>query len=355
MTDPIQVGEGRWVRFDRYELSGGYLQPAGGAALERYDPWETYRASRITRRGGEAPYESLLGLLTRIHARPGTALMPFALAPESQHEVVSWCEGHGLLGVLIHQVRTVVLAPRWSLLENDAWGRHGVFPNQTRYFREPTAWRGNTEWRVSADSSESRDASWVDRPLDPEEAKEAWAEPEVLIQNLEGGRVDREPLGATWCRFFPDVPKAGRTTYKYPLPRSEKFWRLYAEPIEEFLKAAVTLTDMLANLEHIKRLSDLPDENSARVARGLKVLQSLTEPVSPVLAPAADRTLEMRWVANSLIASFAMMALQDLSENRRVRRCAVCTRLFSSAAYQAQYCSRRCRNTAQKRRHRARN
>jgi hypothetical protein len=48
------------------------------------------------------------------------------------------------------------------------------------------------------------------------------------------------------------------------------------------------------------------------------------------------------------------MALLDLTERRRVLTCRTCGRVFVSAAYQALYCSERCRSTAQKRAYRAR-
>ncbi len=61
---------------------------------------------------------------------------------------------------------------------------------------------------------------------------------DVLLHNLWNGTWEEEPITKTWARFFPGVPAAKRPTYQYPEPYSEAFWRLYAEPIDDFLAAA---------------------------------------------------------------------------------------------------------------------
>ncbi len=58
----------------------------------------------------------------------------------------------------------------------------------------------------------------------------------------------KEGLPTTWGRFFPDVPEAERDTYPYPAPCGPEFWRLYAEPVEDFLRAAATLYEILDGL-----------------------------------------------------------------------------------------------------------
>src|SRR5947208_4297865 len=58
-----------------------------------------------------------------------------------------------------------------------------------------------------------------------------------------------EPLGRTWARFFPSVPARERERYPYPPPLTEAFWRLYAEPVEDFLDAARALRDALGQIK----------------------------------------------------------------------------------------------------------
>ena len=66
-----------------------------------------------------------------------------------------------------------------------------------------------------------------------------------------------------------------------------------------------------------------------------------------------DTGYSHQWVGRSLLATLGVMAVQELSANR-LRRCKVCERLFSSEAYQVEYCSPTCRHTQQKRAYRKR-
>lgn len=80
---------------------------------------------------------------------------------------------------------------------------------------------------------------------------------------------------------------------------------------------------------------------------------SLTAGVHPGFDAGAGRH-RRAWRANSLLASFAMMAYLDLTECGRIADSDECGRPYVTGAYQARYCSARCRNTALKRTYRGR-
>jgi hypothetical protein len=62
-----QFTTGQWFRFDRYELENGFIRPAKGARLQRYDPFEMYGRSKKESRG-KPPYQTLLDLLSHLGA-----------------------------------------------------------------------------------------------------------------------------------------------------------------------------------------------------------------------------------------------------------------------------------------------
>ena len=104
----------------------------------------------------------------------------------------------------------------------------------------------------------------------------------------------------------------------------------------------------------MKPFAEATDDDRRAIWNGMKALNALVSPASSALWPLRDGSFEQRWVSPSLLASLAMMVLQDLTEHRRILRCTTCGRIFVSAAYQAQYCSAKCRSTAQKRAYRER-
>ncbi len=139
-------------------------------------------------------------------------------------------------------------------------------------------------------------------------------------------------------------------THRYPSPLSDAFWRAYAEPVEDFVKAAVQLCNALNLLDGA---ADVGSQALGRVRKGMDILHALTRTIRPTLLP-SDGVLRQEWLSTSLLGTLAMMVLLDLTERRRILTCEKCGGVFVTKAYQARYCSDRCRFTAQKRRHRAR-
>lgn len=174
----------------------------------------------------------------------------------------------------------------------------------------------------------------------------------MLRQSLRSAEIFQETLREGWWSYFPDVPAEEAETYAYPAPLSEAFWRLYAEPYSTFIEALQRLTEALWDLEHHKPRKQTTETDRPRVAEGRAMLHALLAPASPAVVPQDDGSFRQEWVCGSLLSAFAMMALQDLTESRRVRGCDVCHRLFVSQHPRALYCSPVCRWKLQKRRQR---
>jgi hypothetical protein len=250
------------------------------------------------------PYGSLLALAGRF----------------SVPALLEWCERHGLLGVLLHRAHTVVLEPQWKKARA---GRGRAKVTQDRFERSHAGWSG---WR-----------SWASGP---EERLQGELRPSgVLLQKLRSFESVWEPLTTTWGRFFPGIPPERSGTYAYPVPISDRFWRLYGEPIDAFSDAAEALRDALR---------DVDASSEERRKQGGQALNALVAPVGVSIATEKG-PFRQKWRCPSLLASFAMMALLDLTGQRRVRTCDVCGSTFVSASQRARYCSVRCRRTAQQR------
>src|SRR5262249_12941422 len=177
--------------------------------------------------------------------------------------------------------------------------------------------------------------------------------PGVFVSDLTTATWKQEPFAARWARFFPDVSPSEREKYPYPKPLSEEFWTQYAEPVGDFLGAASMFRDLVSRLASGEG-TGFGKDRAAELARALSALHGLVAPVSPALAPVGDGHLQRRWVGPSLLSAFAMMLVEDLAGSFRVRLCEACETPMVSSAYQARYCSWRCRKRAEMQRYRRR-
>jgi hypothetical protein len=377
---PAAVATANWTRWSGYQVVGGHIRPAPGAQLCRYDPWEAYRKARYgSQKRQPAPYESLLEL-TRPVLRPVTlGLGEFndpptlftAEIPDPagfEAELLPWMATHGLLGILLHSVSAVFLWPRWELdtaalsLAETAWtkmepppGR--LYPHQRRFILSGPDW---TEITVSGwIESPPRDSEALrGQPVDEELIPPEWVKSGCAVYQPNGS-WELQRLETAWARFFPDVPAQERETWAYPLPLSDEFWTLYAEPLNDFLGGAATLR---AALEHLKVPPAAPGSDPTRreikewydvevVKIGVARLNALVAPSRLIVAREDGNVLRQHWSSPSLFGSFALMALQDLTERRRLITCAGvrCGKVFVSSAYQATYCSNACRWVGEKR------
>lgn len=332
---------GDWMRFTRYELRNGSIAPAPKARLRKYDPW-----ALETR-----PYRELAA----IFELDDPLEMP-ERRPEVVAAVIDWCNRFGLLGTLLHRLVSVTYAHRWARQEvGKAKGRVFAIATQETHWLSPSAWITNSRG-LGGSLREGKEliGELVERDDLPAEA----IRPHALLIDLPGwnssgvagldgfaGPIKKESLARSWARYFPDVPPFQRETYDYPEPGSEAFWRVYGEPVSEFVRAAYSLTDAL---EAILR----PNHDDA-ITLGSDQLTNLASRASPRLEVGPDGRRRQRWVSGSLLSTLALMAMDDLAQNT-IHKCAKCGVLFTATSYQAEYCSAKCRRTLQKRRYRER-
>ena len=365
MTGPHEIGVGKWWRYDKYEVRDGYIRPAQDARLEVYDPWADNQGTNSHTQHRAPPYQPLLELAEGIKFRPGLSNELFTPSSDTEEQLLSWCSKFGLLGVLPHRVHSVILAPRWirfdmrtfSGFAGDKTAPSGpICPQYLRYFRTNTGWDSTRHFTFRGSPFDGLNGSEHEgHPVSSKHIPDDIPRPGVVIQNLHDQKINEEPLGATWAKFFPDIPSEEQDAYQYSPPLSDDFWRLYAEPVEAFFEGAVALRDAVRDLGQFKPAANIADDDVQSMFRGRAILHALLAPVSPVLIPLKDGTFRQEWAALSLLASLALMVFQDITGRRRLLRCTICGRMFLSDAYQARYCSTKCRHTAQKRRHRARN
>ncbi len=339
---------GRWWKFDRYVVKGPYIRPAPGASLSDYDPWAEYVGLRAKRAySGDGPYEQLANI-GRLLRQPGKA---GAGAPDQMAEferlVREWCGRFGLPGVLLHHVQSVRLAP-WT---------EGSF--KPRASQVEYAWRGG-EWVSHEEAQPPEGAAFPRLPPAGVQIRQMhsllgpW---DYTLSKL--GRFTREPLAATWHLFFPGVSKEEAETFQYPRPLSEKFWDLYAEPLQVFTRVAVKTYDILVSLQEIQGLPLPPSEPQKilEYAGRLKGFESDLNQFLGGTGEAAQFGLDGRFhpvsVAPSLMGVYGRMILEDSHQGARIITCDHCGKLFVTDAYQARFCSARCRMVIQKREYRA--
>jgi hypothetical protein len=361
---------GTWWRWTKYELRRGYLRKGRGATLERYFPLDRHQHERGGQRGRTPPYASLIRLSDRL-SYDGKG----GLDAGSTAAIVNWCNEHGLLGVLLHEVQEARFAPRWERArpasasalrlardvlqawpasgerqrtpERTATGRRRAGPQlyltQAIYTRSGAGTVRFGEMQrahgVLADKTARRGAV---------AGQGHWtaAQPVVHLHKLATDEWATEPLTTTWARYFPDVPAAERAMYAYPAPYSTAFWRLYAEPMEDFVLAADRLRKAILAAA---RFLDSGDE-LADAPVGPQLLNAIVAPAGPALLP-TDDGYEQRLVSPSLLGSLALMAQLDLAGRRRIIRCRndKCRQLVVASNYQTLFCSARCKYAVNKR------
>ena len=350
MPEPFDALAGHWWRFDSYEMKDGYLRPRQGARLHAYDPWELFRDSRKAR-GADPPYQVLLNLVQglSLEPRPGPGQL-LELAPGDEEQIVGWCQQFGLLGLLPHQTMLASLTPRLESLQEDP---KVLVPTQFHYCRTVEGW---VTWdQTAAIPRLQNQPKKAGTPIPVPERSKSFAPVGAMFRPLHEQLYQHKPLSQTWGPFFPDGSGDVAESYPYPAPLTKEFWLTYAEPVYEFVEAARLLLNTMELFEaHKKVAGTRSDENAVRLRLALDQFHALIETVSPTISQPLEGAPRQEWLATSLLGALAMMALLDLTESRRLLTCDTCGKLFVTKAYQASYCSMTCRNTAQKRRHRAR-
>jgi hypothetical protein len=271
------------------------------------------------------------------------------LSTSGQERLVQWCIEYGLLGLLPHQTVLASLAPRWEILG----GSGSCVPTRRVHRRDVYGWSATFDALLQPLQS-GRDKVRAGDLVDTILYRDSWAEPQALVRTIRDGGWSTQHLSEAWGSYFPGVPPSDRNTYTYPVPESEAFWTAYCEPVAWLLGAADLLRVAIQQLDPDADTVVSPESFLQRIDGGMRSLHNLLAPVQPSITIDASGYYRQTWRTGSLLASFALMAMLDLTERRRVLTCKNCGRVYVSAAHSARYCSTRCHATAQKRAYRAR-
>ena len=325
---------GQWWKFTRYELNDGYIRPAPDTTLSAYDPWSEPPP------GADTAYASLANLVPRGWDAGDNR----TVSPDTAAAVLAWCQQYGLLGVLPRRVEKVVLQA-WTEKEGvtpQDWNgtEERWYPDQVQvqFYQNSKGWQRETyrDAIIEGKSPRPNPAGVILHPID------------------DSVEMVFEPFRKTWARFFPSVPLDQRESYRYPEPLTQEFWALYNEPIEEFIDTAALLEAPLTTLA--KDRETVPGFTIRSVDNYALAIHELNEYVETVRwhLRQTPNGMVQQWTSPSLFASLVLMALQDVAGAKRPRICLTCSGLFVSPAYQARYCSVRCRHTMNKRTYRTR-
>ena len=215
-------------------------------------------------------------------------------------------------------------------------------------------------------------AEQAGRLVPPELCGVGWGQPGVVIRVPLANRAEddlgievpeRQSFSATWGRYFPTIPVSERETFAYPNPGEVAFWRLYAEPVDDFLATARRVRDAVRALDEVW-FPERPDDETVLESRFLEgqglnrlhmlsgpmklalAFDPLTSPIEPALLPAAKDCYQQVWVSPSLLCSVALMALLDrVGSSARCKRCG--KEIVPGRAI-GRYCSRKCYEAGKK-------
>jgi hypothetical protein len=334
-----------WYRSSGYHIDGGMIRLTPGATLEPYDPWEEWREAADEDR----PYKRLLRLSQQLH--PGRFGAPL---PRRERQLLEqWVRRNGLLGILRHETLEATLAPRWRdededqpLSTNVHRGVRVFVPVQRRYQLRGDGWRTSLE-RPSA--ARTTDPALEGQLASAKQMGAPWLPCEVLRRRLPDAKLERVPLGEHYDEYFPDVPRAEKETYPYPSFGSDEFWPSYAESVRSFIAAARYLAAPLEALDRLRGEVAIDSEEQVLAWRAVDRVNAIASTAQLSGGLMENGGFGVGWWSPSLLGTFAVMLLSDLSAGHQVKRCPNCGVFFVSKNRRTSYCSSTCRYAFQKR------
>lgn len=317
---------GGWVRFEKYEIKDGYIQPTARAAARPFRRYHIYEAAQSMKTGRRLAI-GLIELEQSLDSKEGLD----GFSSQDERLILDWCNEFGLLGLLTHQVDDVTLYPQ------------GL---STRP-KPVTLAKAGTRYRQ------------VPREADPTDNTPATG---TFLRRIEGAAPTRGlccpaewlPLSDFWGKFFVGVPHGEAESYRYPLPYNHEFWRGYREPLRDFLFVVRLLADCAKYLA----MDKVPAGGS------LRLLEHTQRQASESLSLLAD-SVRMRlaredggwnqvFESTSLISDIAASLIEDVAGKKLVS-CEGCGKTIATDAYQQLFCSRTCAHKIRTRRNRMRN
>lgn len=348
--DKRAIFQGKWAKFDRYEIIGDHIVPAKTGILEEYDPWRIYYDKRFNSKGQHPPYKELstIGGMVWDHCRRDC----------DQHrkieaDVIEFCNKYGLLGLLLQRVHHVVqLSPAERPLVEIS-----------KYLQDQGMSEVEANARAKLEAQKERPAyiryrrdgsgDWIKQRIfrldgvDEAQKLEAWTESSVILQSsIDSHDLVGESIETTWGRYFPGIERSANNFCVYPLPLSKEFWTVYGEPLVDFLAAAVAVYKWSEGLlydDGRKDKSTVDQKFAARI-NALLSINAVTSSITPVLKSSRNG-LKQIWRSSSLLGMLTMMLATDVSGGYRLIRCDNCNYIFASKANHARHCSDSCRHS----------
>jgi hypothetical protein len=334
----------------------GTIAPAEGSTIEEYDPWAAFTDNEGQYRTVQQPYAPMLDLARELATLEERGVRPYECHSrnflgepergprnEADAAILAWVNEHGLLGVL----PVIASAIRGPVEQRPV--RDGVLEfSRQMHFRHAGEWVARKLARTyyfETPEGARADAKSFEGEGPP---------PGASILTWHRGPEEKPLL--PWVRdyFLPVLYGPARTrpdTFSPPCPGSREFMEAYCEPVPEF---AVWVRNFRLAVDALNQWEKPADEAAQdRAAEGHWFIAALTQGAAPLYAFHNGRTVEARLSAG-LLASYALMHLWDRMDGRRAIECALCRKYFVSDEPRAAYCSATCRNTASKRRARAR-
>ena len=339
----LALEAGKWVRFDRYELHNLHIRPVPDAKLTTYDPWNEL---------------GLTESLTKLGDTNGPFRPPgFALSTEGISAILDFVGKFGLLGLALHRLVRLELAPIWEAVRPkmpDDWPDQGAELEPVQYsYVQSAGWRWIRRGRLltGGEYDPGDDGKKSGQRVTPEGQLDA----STLMRSLGSDQIDEDDIQA-WARYFPEVPREVLETYDYPLPTTDRFWRMYAEPAADIYHAATLLSQAITDIKNAS--GPKPEKLVSRSYLGDRGVEPAGSGAISVLLSAItvglDDNNKIRAMSESLLGVAAWRAAKDLDAGLRIDRCEICNGIFRAKVRTRRYCSRRCRHTGQKRAQRRR-
>jgi len=319
-----------WWRYSEYIIENSKLRPAPEAVSEPYDPWEGYFEWRENWKGKTPPYMDFIELIfdKEVEDNMVEVLDEYtsrgdiedSLSSYTVNKILDWSKNNGMLGILPHQLQAVYFKPKNSISfsynkTGDGWNygytqlkteNWSTEDNILRINLQPFNFDGNG-FREQFDNG-------------------AFDYLEDFMENLNGEILDQDNV-------------------LFPLPLSDEFWTFYNEPIIEFFHI---LSVFVSTVRAVAK--DEPCDSKV-----LRIFNDFVGSVSSRVFKNKEGQWEQEMWSPSLISTYAYMISKDIQGSQKERRiyvCRDCDEIFASGAYQAAFCSQKCRLRYNKREYR---
>ena len=338
---------GVWHRWSSYDLLNGVIVAAKGAELVEYDPWNAFRSNAGKYRAVEQPYIPLLELHRGLADAEARGIRPSRTPMHRRHLkdpiigprtradelILKWCNEHGLLGLVPVLSCSIRLGQGLHhFRDGGQWFTAIISQHNTGFATITKRWleTGAHSTPSKTEDRAQQSVTWLN-----------WQSHEYEEKCLEHIELFLRPV---WKDEALNAPR----------PNTREFWNCYGEPLDEFTywcEMFARAVDYLSQWESGKANGD---DSWHDVQRSHWLLSGLAQSAAHSFTFKPERnTVDEARMSAGLLASYALMFLWDKMEGRRALRCSNCHRYFVSDEHRARYCSRRCRNTAQSRRYRA--